>query len=105
MTDTQQAKQILADIKARHTDIMKLENSMRELHDMFMDLAILIESEGEMIDHIQSHVSSAREYIDDAVSRTNSAKENQQKARREQIMLIICLIIMVFVLIGVLICF
>lgn len=43
--DTQQAKQSLQDIEARHNDIMKLENSIRELHDMFMDMAMLVESQ------------------------------------------------------------
>jgi t-SNARE complex subunit (syntaxin) len=43
--ETQQAKQTLADIEARHNDIMKLETSIRELHDMFMDMAMLVESQ------------------------------------------------------------
>ena len=43
--DTQQAKQTLRDIEARHNDIIKLENSIRELHDMFMDMAMLVESQ------------------------------------------------------------
>lgn len=43
--DTQAAKQSLADIEARHEDIMKLENSIRELHDMFVDMALLVESQ------------------------------------------------------------
>lgn len=43
--DTHQAKQTLADIEARHADIIKLENSIRELHDMFMDMAMLVESQ------------------------------------------------------------
>lgn len=43
--ETQQAKQTLADIEARHADIVKLENSIRELHDMFMDMAMLVESQ------------------------------------------------------------
>ena len=43
--DTLQAKQSLQDIEARHNDIMKLETSIRELHDMFMDMAILVESQ------------------------------------------------------------
>lgn len=43
--DTQKAKQTLADIEARHADIIKLENSIRELHDMFMDMAMLVESQ------------------------------------------------------------
>lgn len=45
IVDTQQAKQTLADIEARHADIIKLETSIRELHDMFMDMATLIESQ------------------------------------------------------------
>ena len=45
MTDTQQAKQTLADIEARHEDIMKLEKSIKELHDMFLDMAMLVESQ------------------------------------------------------------
>lgn len=45
MTDTQQARQTLADIEARHADIIKLETSIRELHDMFMDMAMLVESQ------------------------------------------------------------
>lgn len=43
--ETQQARQTLADIEARHADIIKLENSIRELHDMFMDMAMLVESQ------------------------------------------------------------
>ena len=45
ITDTQQARQTLADIEARHNDILKLEASIRELHDMFMDMAMLVESQ------------------------------------------------------------
>jgi t-SNARE complex subunit (syntaxin) len=43
--ETQQAKQTLADIEARHNDIIKLETSIRELHDMFMDMAMLVEQQ------------------------------------------------------------
>ena len=43
--ETQDAKKSLADIEARHQDIMKLENSIKELHDMFMDMAMLVESQ------------------------------------------------------------
>lgn len=45
VTDTQQARQTLADIEARHQDIIKLETSIRELHDMFVDMAVLVESQ------------------------------------------------------------
>nr|BAH72906.1 ACYPI005967 [Acyrthosiphon pisum] len=61
--ETQQARQTLADIEARHADIIKLENSIRELHDMFMDMAMLVENQGELIDRIEYHVSFTVEKV------------------------------------------
>lgn len=51
--ETQQAKQTLADIEARHADIIKLETSIKELHDMFMDMAMLVESQVKTLYHLQ----------------------------------------------------
>lgn len=45
VTDTAQMKQTLADIEARHADIQKLEKSIVELHEMFVDMANLVESQ------------------------------------------------------------
>jgi hypothetical protein len=45
LMETKIAKQTLADIEARHKDILKLEQSIKELHDMFMDMAMLVESQ------------------------------------------------------------
>lgn len=39
------AKQTLEELQARHQDLLKLEESIRELHEMFMDLAMIIESQ------------------------------------------------------------
>lgn len=38
-------RQTLADIEARHADIKKLEKSIVELHEMFLDMATLVESQ------------------------------------------------------------
>lgn len=42
-------KQALNEIETRHTEIIKLENSIRELHDMFVDMAMLVESQVKSI--------------------------------------------------------
>lgn len=55
--ETQAAKKTLADIEARHEDIMKLENSIRELHDMFMDMAMLVESQ------VNGHILPLSSYV------------------------------------------
>lgn len=96
--ETQQAKQSLADIEARHADIIKLENSIRELHDMFMDMAMLVESQGEMIDRIEYNVEHAVDYIETAKQDTKKAVKYQSKARRKKILIIICVGIVILLL-------
>ncbi|CAH1645959.1 unnamed protein product [Spodoptera littoralis] len=80
--ETQQAKQTLADIEARHADIIKLETSIRELHDMFMDMAMLVESQGELIDRIEYHVTQATDYVDYGRVEIRKAGEYAAKARK-----------------------
>ncbi|XP_055602622.1 syntaxin-1A isoform X1 [Uranotaenia lowii] len=96
--ETQQAKQTLADIEARHADIIKLENSIRELHDMFMDMAMLVESQGEMIDRIEYHVEHAMDYVQTATQDTKKALKYQSKARRKKIIILICVSILLIVI-------
>ncbi|XP_025157025.1 syntaxin-1A isoform X2 [Harpegnathos saltator] len=103
--ETQQAKQTLADIEARHADIIKLENSIRELHDMFMDMAMLVESQGEMIDRIEYHVEHAVDYVQTATQDTKKALKYQSKARRKMIFITICVLISVVILISIIVAF
>lgn len=101
--DTAQAKQTLADIEARHADIIKLESSIKELHDMFMDMAMLVESQGEMIDRIEYHVEHAVDYVQTATQDTKKALKYQSKARRKKIFLCICLSIVLLIVVIVII--
>ena len=79
--DTQQARQTLADIEARHEDIMKLEKSIKEVHDLFVDMATLIEKQGDKIDSIENHVMNTRSCVEKAVEQTSKALVYQGKAR------------------------
>ncbi|XP_072163468.1 syntaxin-like isoform X2 [Diadema setosum] len=97
--DTQQAKQTLRDIEARHNDIIKLENSIRELHDMFMDMAMLVESQGEMIDRIEYNVEQSVDYVETAKMDTKKAVKYQSKARRKKIMIVICCAVLITIVV------
>ena len=77
---------------------VKLESSIKELHEMFMDIAVLVENQGEMVNRcksyhcsadeklnslrIDAHVESAVEYTTRASADTKKALEYQQKARQ-----------------------
>nr|XP_018912330.1 PREDICTED: syntaxin-1A isoform X2 [Bemisia tabaci] len=98
--ETQQAKQTLADIEARHADIIKLENSIRELHDMFMDMAMLVENQGELVDRIEFHVSQTKDQVGAGRLELHNAEDYHNKARKKKIMIIICLTILIVILGG-----
>lgn len=45
IVDSGISKQALSEIEARHKDIVRLESSIKELHDMFVDIAMLVENQ------------------------------------------------------------
>lgn len=53
------SKQALNEIESRHKDIVRLESSIKELHDMFVDIAMLVESQVHTRPCIRSHVTLA----------------------------------------------
>lgn len=61
---TAKAKEALADVQARHKDILQLEKSIRELRDMFLEMAVLVEGQGEMVNRIEYNVANARDFVE-----------------------------------------
>ncbi|XP_014828043.1 syntaxin 3b isoform X4 [Poecilia latipinna] len=49
IVDSGISKQALSEIESRHKDIVRLESSIKELHDMFVDIAMLVESQKKMM--------------------------------------------------------
>ncbi|XP_051521183.1 syntaxin-1A isoform X5 [Myxocyprinus asiaticus] len=92
--DSNISEQVMNEIETRHNEIIKLENSIRELHDMFMDMAMLVESQGEMIDRIEYNVEHSVDYVEKAVSDTKKAVKYQSKARRKKVLILICCVLL-----------
>ncbi|KAM4745265.1 syntaxin-2 [Anableps anableps] len=94
ISDSQITRQALNEIESRHQDIMRLESSIRELHAMFMDMAMLVETQGDMVNNIENNVSNAAEYIYRAKEETKKAVRYQKKSRRKYIILAFALLIL-----------
>lgn len=46
----------LAEIRERRDAVVELEASLMELHQIFLDMAVLVEAQGQMIDNIEAQV-------------------------------------------------
>uniref|UniRef100_A0A4X1VN13 Syntaxin-3 n=1 Tax=Sus scrofa TaxID=9823 RepID=A0A4X1VN13_PIG len=80
--DSQISKQALSEIEGRHKDIVRLESSIKELHDMFMDIAMLVENQGEMLDNIELNVMHTVDHVEKAREETKRAVKYQGQARK-----------------------
>ncbi|XP_061855344.1 syntaxin-3 isoform X1 [Colius striatus] len=80
--DSQISKQALSEIEGRHKDIVRLESSIKELHDMFVDIAMLVENQGGLLDNVEQHVLQAAEHVEQASQQTKQALHYQGQARK-----------------------
>uniref|UniRef100_A0A914WAJ1 t-SNARE coiled-coil homology domain-containing protein n=1 Tax=Plectus sambesii TaxID=2011161 RepID=A0A914WAJ1_9BILA len=99
MLETQREKENLLDnVKLRHEDILRLEASVRELHDIFQDMAMLVESQGDMVNQIDKNVEAAVEYAREANKNMKAAVEMKASGRKKKIIMVILCIVLSFVL-------
>ncbi|CAL8106443.1 unnamed protein product [Calicophoron daubneyi] len=101
LMDTQQARQNVADIEARHQDIIKLERSIREIRDLFTELAQLVHDQGEQIDRIDYNVNTTKDHVEAAKIATKKAVVYKKKSRKCTFILIgvACAVVLIVVLI------
>lgn len=95
--ESQISKQALSEIESRHKDIVRLESSIRELHDMFVDIAMLVENQGEMVDNIEVNVMKSVEHVESAKVETKKAVKYQSRARKKLLIIIACVVILLLI--------
>jgi t-SNARE complex subunit (syntaxin) len=90
-----QAAAALLCIESRHADILKLEASIKELDQLFIDLAMLVRRQSGVLDDIESNVRQAWEHIEVAKDRMRDASLYQRKSKKKRYILLSILIILV----------
>ncbi|XP_064417048.1 syntaxin-3 [Latimeria chalumnae] len=101
INDTQISKQALSEIESRHKDIVRLESSIKELHDMFVDIAMLVENQGEIVDNIEINVSKSTDHIETAKAETKKAIKYQSQARKKLIIIIMLITVILVIILAI----
>lgn len=57
------AKEAYSYIQDRHNEILKIEKSLEEVHQMFIDMAVLIKEESETVERVSYQVQNAKRDI------------------------------------------
>ncbi|KAI3791635.1 hypothetical protein L2E82_05494 [Cichorium intybus] len=85
----------LAEIQERHDAVIEVERKILDLQQIFSDFAILVDSQGEILDNIETHVSSAVDHVESGNRTLEKAKKLQKKSRKWMCFSIIVLLLIV----------
>lgn len=86
----QQSKNLLASITETRNDIYRIEQSMRDLHRMFNEMAILVNEQGASLDIISRNLQTCYGYLEKGRRELRRARKYQKKSRKKLYCLIGC---------------
>ncbi|OAY41920.1 syntaxin-132 [Manihot esculenta] len=94
-----QVMDTLAEIQERHDAVRDLEKKLLDLQQIFLDMAVLVDAQGEMLDNIESQVSSAVDHVQSGNTALQKAKKLQRNSRKWMCIAIIILLLIVVIIV------
>lgn len=89
----------IQEIQERHDTVKEIERNLHELHQVFLDMAVLVQTQGEQLDDIESHVARANSYVRGGVQQLQVARKHQKNTRKWTCICIILLLIIILIVV------
>lgn len=89
----------IMEIQERHEGVKEIERSLAELHQVFLDMAVLVEAQGEQINDIESQVNRASSFVRGGTEQLTVARKTQKNTRKWTCYAIILLLIIILIVI------
>ncbi|CAA7053321.1 unnamed protein product [Microthlaspi erraticum] len=89
----------VVEIQDRYDAAKEIEKSLLELHQVFLDMAVMVESQGEQMDEIDHNVMNASHYVKDGTNELNTAKKHQRSSRKWMCIGIIILLLIILLVV------
>ncbi|XP_047467580.1 syntaxin-11a [Mugil cephalus] len=67
------ARSALNEIENRHKELLELEGRIRDIQELFFQLALLVEEQGCMLDNIEANVAGTQDYVAKATGQIRKA--------------------------------
>lgn len=85
LTDGRTARSALTEIENRHKELLELESRIRDIRELFFQLALLVEEQGPMVDNIEANVYATQDYVAKATTQIKKAVKYKKKNPCRQI--------------------
>ncbi|ESW21957.1 hypothetical protein PHAVU_005G114200 [Phaseolus vulgaris] len=82
------------EIQERHDAVKEIEKKLLDLHQIYLDMAVLVDAQGEILDNIESQVTNATDHVRLGNDALQTAKSLQKKSRK-------CMMISVILLLAI----
>lgn len=69
------ARSALLQIEDRHKELLELEQRIRDIQELFLDVAVLVEQQGAVVENIQKNVQASEAIIQEGVIQLEKATE------------------------------
>lgn len=89
------------DVNDKYQDVLKLETNIAELHLFFLDLSVLTQTQGEMLDNIEKAAKTAADYIDEGNGELVESIEEAKKLCQKKFCIALIVLTIVGVIVGV----
>ncbi|KAH1218771.1 putative syntaxin-131 [Glycine max] len=91
------------EIQERHDAVKEIEKKLLDLHQIYLDMAVLVDAQGEILDNIESQVTNATDHVRLGNDALQTAKSLQKKSRKcMMISIILILVIAIIIVLSVL---
>uniref|UniRef100_A0A7C8YMQ7 t-SNARE coiled-coil homology domain-containing protein n=1 Tax=Opuntia streptacantha TaxID=393608 RepID=A0A7C8YMQ7_OPUST len=89
----------IAEIQERHDAVKDIERNLRELHQVFLDMAVLVQQQGEQLDDIEANVARASSFVRGGTQELHTARKHQKNTRKWTCFAIVILLIIILVIV------
>ncbi|VFQ72171.1 unnamed protein product [Cuscuta campestris] len=73
------ASEIAKENQERNEAVKEIQKSLAELHQVFLDMAVMVETQGEQMNNIEQNVVNAGSYVKDGSKELDRAKKMKKK--------------------------
>ncbi|KAK8956559.1 Syntaxin-121 [Platanthera zijinensis] len=89
----------VVEMRERKGTVAQLERSLVELHHVFMDMEVMVETQGHLVDDIESQLGKASSFVDHGVEQLYEARRFQRNTRKCICIGVLILVIIVLLLV------
>ncbi|KAJ8557233.1 hypothetical protein K7X08_002858 [Anisodus acutangulus] len=87
------------EIQERHDAVKEIERKLLDLHQTYLDMAVLVEAQGDLLDNIETQVGYAVDHVNMGTDALQTAKSLQKKSRKCMMIAIILLLIIAAIIV------